>query len=606
MITRPRFLVALLCLIASALSAAAQDTPAARLRRDVTFLASDECEGRGPGTKGIDLAADYIAKEFAKAGLKPGLGEKGYFQPFSISGAARLESPGRLTLKGPAGQEIVLKPGVDFQVLGLSGAGKVDAPLVFAGYGVTSKDAMYDDYAGLDVKGKVVVVLRRVPRWDSKEMPFAGKNRDVLAGLVNKFANAEAHGAAAIILVNDRSETASKTPDKLMGFGDTSFDGARSAPVVQMRRDQLDSIFRSVLSRSLIDVEKAIDAELKPQSAPLPGWSANLEANVVRTKVVVKNVVGVLEGAGPLANQTIVIGSHYDHLGYGGAGSLAKGSKAIHHGADDNASGSASVMELARHFGAIKDRQGRRLVFITFSGEERGLLGSKHYCDKEPVFPLDSTSTMFNLDMVGRLRPKDGKDELLIEGGGTSKGFSKLIEESNNPTGLSLKHSKALMPNSDHYPFFNKKIPVIFFWTGMHPQYHRPTDTADLINYDGMATIAKIAAKCIDKLSTQEERPEFVSIPVVGAGGRGGAPKLGIMPDYDAGKKGVLVGGLIDGGAAQKAGLKTGDLIVEIAGQPVLNLDTYLVVMRAQKAGHAIDVTVERGKEKVTLKITPQ
>jgi hypothetical protein len=303
----------------------------------------------------------------------------------------------------------------------------------------------------------------------------------------------------------------------------------------------------------------------------------------------------------------VVLGAHYDHLGLGGPGSLAK-AKAIHHGADDNASGTAVLMELARRFGGMKDREGRRLVFIAFSAEERGLFGSKHYCEKEPLFPLESTTTMFNLDMVGRMKTnKDGKELLLVEGAGTSKTFPELIHKMNDPANVELKMAKELMPNSDHYPFFNKKIPVMFFWTGTHKDYHRPTDTSDSINYGGMVKIVDLSEKVLKHVAADEQKPEFVSIPVVGSGGgRGGAPRLGIMPNYEEGRKGVMVGEVIDGGAAHKAGVRSGDLIVEIAGQPILNIDTYLIVMRAQKAGQTIDVTVERGEKKVTLKVTPQ
>lgn len=607
MMLRLRPLVCLaLCLVLTPL--AAQDKAAERLRRDLKFLASDLCEGRGPGTKGLDLAAEYIAKEFAAAGLKPGLGAKGYFQPFGIPGPSRQEGPSQLTLKGPMGQEILLRDGVDFQILGVSGPGKVNAPLVFAGYGLSVKDQNYDDYAGLDLKGKIVVLLRRVPRWDSKEAPFGGKARDILAGLVPKFTLAQTHGAAGVLLVNDSSEAG----DRLIDFAELAREAPRSCPVMQIRRAVFDDLLRSCRGQSLREIEKAIDGDLKPRSGPLSGWNAAMEAGVQRTELAVKNVIGVLEGAGPLAKETIVLGAHYDHLGWGGSGSLAKGVKAIHHGADDNGSGTTALLELARRFGAMKDRQGRRLVFIAFSGEERGLLGSKHYCEKAPVFPLESTSTMFNLDMVGRLRPKDGKDQLLVEGAGTSKTFSKLVYDVNGAAGaggaggMDLKLSKELMPNSDHFPFFQKNIPVLFFWTGIHPEYHKPTDTYDRINYDGMEKIVNLSEKVVDQLARDESRPEFVKIPVVGRGGKGGAPKLGIVPNYEEGKMGLGVGDVLAGGPAQKAGLRAGDLIVDIGGTPILNIDAYLLVMQRQKAGQPVDVVVERGGKKLTFKVTPQ
>lgn len=584
----------------------AQDKALDRMRKDVTFLASDDCEGRGPGTKGLELAAEYIAGEFKEAGLKPGRGEKGYFQPFTIAGPTKRQGASQLVLKGPQGQETHLREGVDFAVLGLSGPGKMEAPLVFAGYGVSVKEIGYDDFADMDVTDKIVVLLRRLPRWDSELLPFDGKKKDLHAGLVAKIANAETRRAKAVLLVNDASEMDKKGPDALIPFEDMVYERPRSLPVLQMRRDVLDNLLRSTLLQPLVEIERLIDGDLKPRSAALPGWSVRLDAGVARTTLHVKNVVGVLEGFGPLAKETVVIGAHYDHLGWGGPGSLSR-VKGIHHGADDNASGTAVLMELARRFGQTKDREGRRLVFIAFSGEERGLLGSKHYCEKEPLFALESTSTMFNLDMVGRLKKdKAGKDLLLIEGAGTSKTFPKLLTDLNNPTAIELKLAKELMPNSDHYPFFNKKIPIIFFWTGTHPEYHRITDTSDRINYEGMGKIVDFSEKVLRQLSAEGPRPEFVSIPVIGSGGRGAAARLGIMPNYEDGKKGVIIGEVLDGGGAHKAGLRSGDLIVEIAGQPVLNIDTYLIVMRAQKAGQPVDVSVLRGEKKLTLKVVPQ
>ena len=354
-----------------------------RMKRDITFLASDECEGRGPGTKGLNKAADFIVEQFKEAGLKPG-GVKGtWFQPFTIGGTAKLDGKPIVKLQGPNGRVIELASGKEFQVMGLSASGDVSAPLVFAGYGTKAKDIDFDEYKDLDVAGKIVVVIRRVPRWNDKPMPFDGKNKTFQAGLENKLELASKHKAAAVILINDASEK----NDKLLSFNQLVGGTPASIPAVAVSRAVLEPIFESSLKKPLADIEKAIDDDLKPLSAPLTGWTANIVCNVNRMSPEVKNVIGVVEGAGPLADETVVVGAHYDHLGYGGFGSLAPGSDAIHHGADDNASGTTSVLELARRFGARQNREGRRIVFMTFSAEERGLLGSRHYCNKEPLFP---------------------------------------------------------------------------------------------------------------------------------------------------------------------------------------------------------------------------
>jgi len=600
-------LFALLVLVAA--PAVAQDDPVvARMRRDITFLASDECEGRGPGTQGIDKAADYIAGQFAQAGCKPG-GVKGtYFQPFTVTGQPKLVGPNSVRLRGPMGQEIELTPGKDFEVMGLSGSGKIAAPLVFVGYGATASKIKYDDYQGVDVAGKIVIVLRHTPRWSNKEVPFDGDRKDEHAALVRKQALAEAAKAAAVILVNDQSEA--PAGDKLMPFTYIAGLASNAAiPAVQLRRAVLDPILQSTTGMSVKDVEQAIDRDLQPRSTPLAGWSASIDTRVQRKTIPVKNIVGVVEGAGPLANQTVVVGAHYDHLGYGGSGSLAKDkTKAIHHGADDNGSGTTTVMELARRFAANPGRQGRRLVFMTFSAEEMGLLGSRHYCNKEPLFPLSETVAMVNLDMVGRTTtdPKTNKPKLIVEGVKTAKNFEGLIAELGGDKDFQLIKKSGGTGPSDHDSFYRKEIPVFFFWTGMHKDYHRPSDTSDKINVPGMRRIADLAERVIERLATDKARPEYVKIASSFSPSAGKIPRLGIMPNYESEKEGVLVGGVTDDGPAAKAGIKAGDQIVELGGRPVPNLNTYMVVMGQQQRGRAVDITVVRDGKKLNLKVVPQ
>jgi len=305
----------------------------ARLKKDVTFLASDECEGRGVGTKGLDKAAEYVADQLARAGLKPGGTDGTFFQPFPMVRGSELDGPASLVLDGPLGQKITLKLGTDFQVSGLSGAGKVSAPVVFAGFGTTAKDIGYDDFAGLDVKGKVVLALRHVPRYSNEATPFDGPRKNDHAALDNKQALASVNGAAALILVNDAVEL--KAGDPLMSFQSTARAVSNfNLPYVQIRRTLAEEICASGLGQELCEIEQAINRDLKPRSAALKGWKATLDVNVKRNTVTVKNIIGVLEGSGPLAKETIVIGAHYDHLGFGGMGSRSPKEKAIHHGAE--------------------------------------------------------------------------------------------------------------------------------------------------------------------------------------------------------------------------------------------------------------------------------
>lgn len=606
--SRMAYSLAGLLLLSGLAAWAANDGSEARMRKDITFLASDECEGRGVDTKGINKAADYIAAEFKAAGLKTADGASGYFQLFSMSGAAKLESPNTLVFKGPRGQELELQLDKQFQPLGLSGAGKATAPLVFAGYGAKAKEIGYDDFKDVDVAGKIVVVIRKAPRSDNSSTPFDGNRQAQHQSLTTKISNAEQAKAAGVIIVNDY-DTA-KGGDALIDFAYTAWGGgAGNIPVVCVRRSLIDSVLQSGLGTGLRELERDIDRDLKPRSAVIEGWKASIETNVRRQKLEVKNVIGVLEGAGPLANETIVIGAHYDHLGYGGFASLAKNVKgpAIHYGADDNGSGTTTLMELARRFGAKKDREGRRLVFIAFSGEERGLLGSEHYM-KNPLYPIKQTAAMVNLDMVGRLRADDKtkKDKLIVYGTGTAKTFDSMIEALNENYHFQLTKNPGGMGPSDHSSFYMREIPVFFFFTGDHPDYHRPTDTADKINVAGMKKIADLVTDVVAQLGAVAERPQYVKVAGGGSVGGPAGPRIGIRPDYASDKDGVLVGGVTEGGPAQKAGIKAGDLITEVGGKTAKNLTGYMTLMSAFKKGDKVPLSVVRDGQKMTITVVPE
>jgi hypothetical protein len=583
----------------------------ARMKRDVTFLASDECEGRGPGTQGIDRAALYVAEQFKVAGLKPGGPGGSYFQPFPIKGSPQLKAV-RLSLRGPLGQTLELRQPQDFTVMGCSGSGEVAAPVVFAGFGITAPNVAYDDYKGLDVAGKVVLVLRRAPRYANDHAPFGGDRRDQYASFESKLANAELHKAAALLFVNDAAMLA--RGDELVPFALTAPIRPGGIPFLHLRRDLADAMLFAALGRRLAEVEQGINRDLLPRSGSLPGWTVTLSTQLLRPALTVKNVVGVLDGSGPLANETVVVGAHYDHLGYGDAGSRLRdrSKKLIHHGADDNASGTTALMELARRFAQQKNRMGRRLVFIAFSGEERGLLGSRYYCNKEPLYPLAGTAAMVNLDMVGRLRPeaKTGKQKVIVEGVGTAKGFKELVEGLNKKYDFKLVELKSGLGPSDHDSFCRQKIPVLFLWTGYHSDYHLPTDTADKINVPGMEKVADLAQDMIARLDTTAVRPEYVQVKMAAktSPGRGGMPKLGVMPSYeDEGDvPGLLIDDVGEGGPAAKAGLKGGDRIVEIAGRPVTNINTYMLLMSQQQRGRPVEIRVLRNGKRQTFLVTPQ
>ena len=580
-----------------------------RMLRDIKYLASDELEGRGTQTKGINKAADFIAEQFKKAGLKPG-GTNGYFQPFTFSTSSKLQNNNKLVLHGPQGQIIELKHGKHFQVMGLSAGGEVTAPVVFAGYGITAPNVKYNDFKDLDVQNKVVIVIRKTPLWGHKTLKFDGDNQRTHATFSNKIANAEIHKAAAVLLVNDKAETGNN--DRLLAYKELARESGSGIPAIQIKRTVVDDILRSALQTSLLDMEKAIDRDLTPRSQALEGWTVTLKADVKRTETSVKNVVGVLPGAGPLAKEYVVVGAHYDHLGFGEKGSLANNKadrKKIHNGADDNASGTTAVLELARRYGAKKNRQGRTMVFMAFSAEEKGLLGSRFYCNRQPLYALKDTAVMVNLDMVGRMQKdtKSKKGKLNVQGVGTGKGFEKLVDTINKEYDFKLIKRKGGTGPSDHASFFSKDIPVLFVWTGVHKDYHKPSDDWQNINLEDMIKITDLVEDVLSHLTTQEKRPQFVRVSGgTKVSGVGNIPRMGFQPGYGEEVKGVLVEAVSDKSPAKKAGMKAGDVIVEIGGRPVSNLTTYMAAMRLQKRGRETPVTVLRNKKKLQLKVTPQ
>ncbi|HEV2945831.1 MAG TPA: M28 family peptidase, partial [Gemmataceae bacterium] len=576
---------------------------------------------------------------FLKAGLKPAGENASYFQPFTIP-STRLVSTPVLALRGPQGQEIDLQPGRHFRPMGFSSSGDLNASLLFVGYGISAPQSHYDDYANMDVEGKIVVMLRDTPRATNRFASFA--SRFLHQSFTAKIRNAEKHKAAGIIFVNDRD--AARDGDDLLDFGFTAVGGApASVPIVHMHRHVLDRMLDSG-KNSLPDIEGDIDRDLHPRSGVLEGWTAHLKQEVKRSTIDVKNVVGYLEGSGPLATETVVLGAHYDHLGYGGMGSLSGLKKpAIHHGADDNGSGTTALMELARRFGQQPNRSGRRLVFIAFSGEEMGLLGSEYYC-KHPLFPLSETVAMINMDMVGRLRPaKEGmwpevlgsltlmdraglpgvfpltmllqnsqkdwhspKERLIVQGTATARNFDALLTDVNRKHDFKFNKLPGGIGPSDHSSFYAHKVPAFFFFTGDHSDYHRPTDTADKINVAGMKKVVDLVEELTLGLAETPNRPQYVKVVEPPQPRYSNIPRLGVMPSYGDAGEGVLLNAVTEGGPAAKAGLREGDRIIEIAGKPVRDINAYMGLLATQKRGTATDIGFMRDGKKVTLKVTPE
>jgi hypothetical protein len=598
----------------------------ARLRGDVTFLADDARDGRAPGTAGIEAAAEYIAAGFKEAGLKPAAGLDGYFQPFTLTGNPELGPEPTLSVRGPGESTLAADRKTDFIPLAIGSGGTLEnVPVVFAGYGITARDEAqkldYDDYAGLDVKGKAVLILRHEPQQDNDDSPFAGKRASDFATFRHKATNAFQHGAAAVVLVNDAfSLKGDKAKDTLLRFFEAGTELNSDLPFVMATRSFVDRFLAAAGKPALDVLEADIDRELKPRSFVVDGWTLSARVEIARKPITTRNVVGVLEGFGPLADETVVVGAHYDHLGHGGmrSGSLAFFSSDIHNGADDNASGTAMVLELARRLARRPDPLARRVVFVAFSGEERGLLGSKHYVE-HPPYPLASTVLMTNFDMVGRL---NGKSELTVYGTGTTPGLDDLVAALGRSAGFTVKKIAEGHGPSDQESFYLKNIPVVFAFTGNHRDYHRPSDDTERINFEGMTRIADFSELLLLDFTRRPARPEFVKVERRRGAGTGATASasasrtagdvgrvavsayLGTIPAYDEDTRGVKLEGVREGSPAEKAGLKGGDVIVGLGGKPIVTIYDYTDSLARYKPDDTVEVVVRRDGADVTLKAT--
>ena len=604
----------------------------ARLRADVFYLADDAREGRGPGTKGLDASADYIAASFKEAGLKTAPGADGYFQYFELPGKREVAGEPTLAImiKKDGGSTIKADAKKDFTPLALGGPGEFkDLPLVFVGYGITADDKdlklKYDDYEGVDVKDKAVLIIRREPQQDKEDSVFGGKENTTYAQFNHKVANAIRHVAKAVLLVNDGRGVTKDGKDGLLDYLAAGGSGTSSIGFFMVTREFADRALKAAGGASLDEVEKGIDEDLKPRSRELEGVALDAGVKIEVKKIKVKNVVGVLEGAGPLAEETVVIGAHYDHVGMGEFGSLSGGVRAIHNGADDNASGTSTVMELARRLGRRTDPLPRRIVFMAFSAEELGLIGSNYYVN-HPLFPLDKTVAMINFDMVGRLNKEK---ELTIFGNASSPGFDTLVDSLVSDQGMKPKNiigTQGEFFQSDHASFYMKNMPVLFFFTGTHPDYHRPADDADRINYEGMARVADVGELLLLDLARRPDRPKFIKLNAKGpAVAKVSEKKLEAAPETEAKAaasrsmssayfgsrpaygdndgKGVKLDGVSEGGPAEKAGIKEGDTVVKFGGKDVKDLDTYMEAMGGKKPGDTVEVVVKRGDKEMSFQV---
>ncbi len=479
------------------------------MKAHVYYLASDDMKGRNTPSPELDTCAAYIARQFASYGLETVVADnKSYRQVFNVL-RARLSEPNTLKLITSRG-DTSYRIKDDFVPLHLTANRKVWAPVVFAGYGITAPEYHYDDYSSIDAKGKIVLIFTNEPQEKDTTSVFDGAKRTDHSKLLIKVENAIDHGAMGLLLVSTPLRRFRRPPNPWPSL-------MRNAPqdavpltleekaekrIVCMRigKKLADDLIKGA-GHTYEELHQNIDETLKPQSLEIEGITITMESALDAEKFSTQNVVGFWEGVDPdLKNEIIVIGAHYDHVGVSNA--------SIYNGADDNASGTAGVMEVAEAFTQCKTRPKRSILFMAFAGEEKGLFGSRYYID-DPIFPIENVVVMLNLDMISR----NDTNEVAIIGTPTSLDLKEINEKANETIGMDLTYDQEkYFLNSDHYPFYRKDIPVLSYHSKMTPDLHKPSDDPEKIIPEKMARIGRLVFSTAWMVANRTERPNFTRV----------------------------------------------------------------------------------------------
>jgi aminopeptidase YwaD len=558
-------------------------------QNDIRYLASDSLKGRLTGSEGDSLAAEYIKARLLSFGYLPLSGDG--LQRFKVTRRILSGKSNYLTFNG-----INYNPDKDFMPFAFSSDTPTESKVVFAGYGfnINNDSIKWNDYSSVDVKGKWVMILRGEPEIENTKSPFLTFSADRDKALL-----AKDMGAAGVLLVSG------PVFDPQDAFESLSAEGySVGIPVLRIKKEVADNILTKSKNNITALEKKLIDTK-KPFSF---STSLNVKGRgeIIRELATTRNVELWLPGEDEkLKDEYIILGAHFDHLGMGGpgSGSRALDTIGIHHGADDNASGVAMMLELAEKFAKTKGSHKRSIICLAFTGEEEGLLGSKHFTDN-PGINLNNVNVMINLDMVGRLNETNN---LQISGVGTADGLKDLVYAKTDTTVIKLTLSDEGYGPSDHSSFYGKNIPVLFYFTGAHMDYHTPSDTWEKINYKGMAQLSGLIFNVASDLASEETRLKFKE-----AGPKAEATRyprrkgvtLGIMPDF-AGvvKNGLRADFITQGKPAAIGGMQKGDIITFINGKPVNNIQDYMFRMGQLKHGQTISVEVLRSDKKVVLLI---
>jgi hypothetical protein len=625
------------------------EVSAERIMGHIKYLSSDELEGRGTGEAGEEKAARYIAEHFAEAGLTPAGDGNTFLQRFGVVVEASLGEGNELAILFEDIRQ-AYRLDEDFLPLSFSENAAVTGDVVFAGYGITAKEFEYDDYEGIDAKDKIVLVMRHEPAEKDEESPFEGSSLTHYSDLRYKAMNAREHGAAALVLCTDPLNH----PDSvgsLLEFDARQGRSSSGIPCVQLSTPEAAEMMRSA-GYDLSELQARIDRELMPQSRPLQGVRLTLTTEISRDSRSAFNVLGLLRGTDSvLSEEIVVLGAHFDHLG--------KEGEDIYHGADDNASGTAALLELARIMTSMKRPPARSILFAAFSGEELGLLGSMHLAgtlqgdpkrgsggspgtgetadtgdtrdaedapelsevagtaevtdgggppdkgERAPHSASRPSAAMINMDMIGRLSEK----KVYVGGVESSPLFKPLLDELGVEYGLELEYSEPAYGASDHTAFYAKDVPVLMFFTGAHTDHHKPTDTWDKIDVDGEVLVVSLVFDALLSIASHSESIAFTRSTgdVVsphrgeGYGGRGRA-SLGIVPDFSGGGDGLILAGIREGSAADEAGLESGDVMVSFDGRTVKDLRDLSYLLKEKRPGDSVVIVVLRDGEEVTTK----
>lgn len=576
------------------------------IKTNLKYLADDKLEGREPGTAGGKAAAEYIKSQFHKAGLKT-FGND-YLQNFKYPNAVTispssvfsitslLERPG-LPQEEWKKMNKTLARDVDWKVMPFSDNAEVkDVQIVFAGYGVSATDLKYDDYAGIDVKGKAVIVIADSTLNGNSKYNFLNDYSSVRY----KIMNAREHGAAAVLLVKRQSDSA----NTFYPADFERFASSTGVPVIQVSRTTIGKYFPK--NKFLIDLEKEINKTQKPNSFILPNATLTLKVEQNTEYIEIPNVVGYVAGTNPkFANEYIVVGGHFDHLGWGKYSSTYRGkTPMVHNGADDNASGTSAVIELASIIAKYPSE--RPVIFVAFNAEETGLIGSANFVKNSPV-DIKNIVSMLNFDMVGRMVKRD----LSIMGTGTSSLFANIIDSIAKIDSLTITKMQEGFSPSDQSSFFAADIPVLMFFSGLHSDYHTPYDDVEKINFQGLTDIVNYTEKIIRTIANHPTRPDFNANTGKNMGkemnpsgmGKSGV-WFGIVPNFAENPDGMLISGSSEGSPAKEIGLQNGDIITEFAGKKMKNLYDLTYTLRDLKPGDKVTVKYLRNGKELQAEVT--